>query len=57
LLVKPNKGGTPAKLIKIKTTNIEIEGILPINFNSFNVLTYLISKIKNMKNILNNKNM
>ena len=53
--VKPNKGGTPAKDIKETTTYMEIDGVLPINFNSLKVFTYFISNKKKIKNKLNNR--
>jgi hypothetical protein len=51
----PNKGGTPAKDINIKTIFIEIEFKLPIYLNSFKVLKYFVSNKKNIKKKFNNK--
>lgn len=56
LLINPVKGGIPAKDSNKNTKKIEITGKLPKNFNSFKVLIYFISKTKNIKNILINKN-
>jgi hypothetical protein len=57
LLINPVKGGIPAKDNNKKTKNIEIKDKLPKNFNSFKVLMYFISNIKNIKNIFINKKM
>jgi hypothetical protein len=51
LPVNPSKGGMPEKLIKIKTTKVVIDWMLPMNLKSPKVFIYLISKIKKIKNI------
>lgn len=54
LPAKPNRGGIPAKDIKIKTMNTEYDWMPPTNFNSFKVFIKRISTKKNKANMLNN---
>jgi hypothetical protein len=55
LLIKPNRGGIPAKDNNKKTMKIDTNGKFQKNFNSFKVFMYCISNIKKIKNILINK--